>query len=158
MSTPILRPHVKRFSKVIVVTLYVGLSPIWGPAAEGAFHLTPATPGFKGIAAIDVTGLVTAPVEKCPESLCPKPRPTVQRRSYGGSLPPSRVIACESKGSYTAENPYSTASGKYQIVDGTWGGHGGYSHASDAPPHIQDEKAASLWAGGRGASHWKQCL
>lgn len=71
---------------------------------------------------------------------------------------PAHIVNCESGGSYTAENPTSTASGRYQIVDGTWNGYGGYSHASHAPPHVQDAKAAELWDGGRGASHWAQCL
>lgn len=47
-------------------------------------------------------------------------------------------------GDYTAENAHATASGAYQIVDGTWDGYGGYSHAADAPPEIQDAKAAEM--------------
>jgi muramidase (phage lysozyme) len=60
----------------------------------------------------------------------------------------------ESGGDYKAENPTSTASGKYQFVDGTWNGYGGYSHASDAPPEVQDAKACEVWADGAGASNW----
>lgn len=67
---------------------------------------------------------------------------------------PCEIVMCESGGSYDAENPTSTASGAYQIVDGTWNGYGGYSHASDAPPHVQDERASQIWAGGAGRGNW----
>lgn len=77
--------------------------------------------------------------------------------SRSGSLPSANIVACESGGSYTAENPTSSASGRYQIIDSTWNGYGGYSHASDAPPHVQDAKARELWNGGRGAHHWREC-
>lgn len=87
------------------------------------------------------------------ENYVPEP---VVAIAYSGVLPP--VSDCESGGDYTAENPKSTASGRWQIVDDTWNGYRGYSHASDAPPEVQDDKAAELWAGGAGASHWEACL
>lgn len=75
----------------------------------------------------------------------------------GGNLPPCYVMQRESGGSLTAENPASTASGKWQFLAGTWGGWGGYSTAGQAPESVQDARAAQLWAGGAGCSHWSAC-
>ncbi|HMG40838.1 MAG TPA: transglycosylase family protein [Acidimicrobiales bacterium] len=72
----------------------------------------------------------------------------------GGSCVPDYIVQRESGGDYGAENPTSTASGKYQFLDGTWNGYGGYQHASDAPPAVQDARACEVWANGAGASHW----
>ncbi len=72
----------------------------------------------------------------------------------GGNLPPCCVMMRESGGSLTAQNPTSSASGKWQFINGTWNGYGGYAEAWMAPESVQDAKAAELWAGGAGASHW----
>lgn len=72
----------------------------------------------------------------------------------GGHLPPCSVMMCESGGNLRAENPSSSASGKWQIIDSTWGGYGGYSRASHAPESVQDERAAQIYAGGAGRSQW----
>jgi muramidase (phage lysozyme) len=50
----------------------------------------------------------------------------------------------ESRGIITAQNPDSSASGKWQILDSTWGKYGGYLHAKDAPEWVQDAKARSM--------------
>lgn len=76
----------------------------------------------------------------------------------GGDLPTCRVLACESGGNPTAENPRSSASGLWQFLDSTWAGFGGYARASHAPAAVQNEKARQLWAGGAGRSHWASCL
>jgi hypothetical protein len=63
----------------------------------------------------------------------------------------ARIRGCESHGrpdaapDYKARNPQSTASGAYQITDGTWAGRYGLQHASDATPTQQDAAAAELY-------------
>lgn len=44
----------------------------------------------------------------------------------------------ESAGNYDAKNPHSTASGGYQVTNGTWNNFGGYPRAVDAPQQVQD--------------------
>lgn len=75
----------------------------------------------------------------------------------GGDLPPCYVMMRESGGSLTARNPSSSASGKWQFLDSTWAGFGGYTSAYLAPESVQDAKARALWAGGAGCSHWNAC-
>jgi len=86
------------------------------------------------------------------------PEPTPEPVVTTGWAIPASIVECESGGDYAAQNDVSTASGAYQITDGTWAGYGGYGHASDAPPAVQDAKAAELFDGGAGASHWANCL
>ncbi len=83
---------------------------------------------------------------------------TVNGYPCGGLLPTCRVLSCESGGNPLAENPTSSASGLWQIIDGSWGGYGGYGHAADAPWEVQNDKAAAMWANGAGRSHWSACL
>lgn len=152
---------------VLLAVIYAASSPIWGPVAEGAFHLTPATPDFKGIAAIEVEGLVTAPRDTLPDSYGqPKPRPTVYRPTTqpvrlpssgrcGGDLPPCWVMRRESgpSGSISAYNPTGCSGrgcyGKWQCDPRTCDGTG-----SEAE---QDAEARRVWNNGKGCSHWNAC-
>lgn len=52
------------------------------------------------------------------------------------------IRSLESGGDYTAQARGSTASGAYQFIDSTWAGYDGYPRAWQAPPHVQDAKAA----------------
>lgn len=72
----------------------------------------------------------------------------------GGDLPPCSVLACESGGNLVAQNSHSSASGKWQFLDSTWAGYGGYERAMYAPESVQDDKARIVWNGGKGASQW----
>lgn len=73
------------------------------------------------------------------------------------------ILRCENRtGSYTAENPNSSASGRYQFIDSTFRNtraakEGGYTHAADAPSEVQDAAFAEVWDGGKGSGHWKEC-
>jgi len=75
----------------------------------------------------------------------------------GGDLPPCYVMRRESGGNITAQNPRSTASGKWQVLDSTWRGWGGVRKARYASEQVQDDFARRLWNHGAGCSHWSAC-
>lgn len=81
------------------------------------------------------------------------PRPT---QPVSGGVPANAFLACvrqrESGGNYRAYNP-SGAAGAYQVMPGTWNGYGGYASAGQAPPAVQDQFAAQLYARA-GRSPW----
>lgn len=80
--------------------------------------------------------------------------PVASGSHCGGDLPPCYIVQRESGGDPRAQNPTSSASGLFQITDGTWGGYGGYKHAKDAPVSVQEERAAQVWDHGRGCGNW----
>lgn len=66
------------------------------------------------------------------------------------------IARCESGGSYTAQNPTSSASGKYQFIDSTWRAYRGSStaaRAKDASPAEQEAAARRLYAA-EGTTPW----
>jgi hypothetical protein len=52
----------------------------------------------------------------------------------------------ESGGDYGVQASGSTASGAYGFLDSSWGRYGGFARAKEAPPPVQDAKAAELAA------------
>ncbi len=79
------------------------------------------------------------------------PAAKVTRSAPGGDVL-SRVRLRESGGNY-ATNTGNGYYGAYQYDVGTWNNYGGYRYASDAPPEVQDAKAAETYAR-RGCSPW----
>lgn len=75
----------------------------------------------------------------------------------GGDLPPCFVLRRESGGNPTAQNPHSTASGLWQVLDSTWRNYAGYAKARLAPVDVQNDFARLLWNHGAGCHHWFAC-
>lgn len=76
--------------------------------------------------------------------------------AVAAELPPDSIVQCESGGDPRAQNPVSTASGKYQMIDGTWKAYGGGQYAAKArlaTEAQQDAVAAKLWAA-EGSAPW----
>lgn len=128
-----------------------------------------ALASFYDAVAASQTTTTTTPPPPPPTTAAPRPAPTAPpitaapaptnygSGACGGDLPPCYVMMRESGGSITAQNPTSTASGKWQVLDSTWQGFGGYAKARYAPESVQDDFARRLWAGGRGCGHWNAC-
>jgi hypothetical protein len=77
-----------------------------------------------------------------------------------GSVPPNRIVQCESGGNPRAVNTSNPdrPAGLYQITTATWLGNGGgqYAPTADlATPAEQAIVAARIWDGGRGAGQWE---
>ncbi|MGI8425099.1 MAG: transglycosylase family protein [Actinomycetota bacterium] len=113
--------------------------------------------------AVVQTALAPPPPIPTPEAPNVEPEPPEPQQTHVHPTD-SRLAAvamCESGGSYTAQNPRSSASGKYQMINGTFQGtkagkQSGYKRAKDAPPEVQEAAAIELWDNGRGASHWSE--
>ena len=71
------------------------------------------------------------------------PPPTICGQQAGSTdIVLATIRTLESGGNYRAQAAGATASGAYQFLDSSWAGYGGYTHAKDAPPEVQDAKAA----------------
>jgi hypothetical protein len=113
----------------------VVVTPDPAPADAGAPD--PATPADAGLKA--------AP----PPADLPKQPPAAPAGGGPAAPDPNNPILAtirqmESGNKYQAQAPGSSASGAYQILDETWAGFGGYTRAANAPPAVQDTKAAQL--------------
>lgn len=73
--------------------------------------------------------------------------------SFGDAL--AKLRACEAGGSYS-RNSGNGFYGAYQYDVSTWGGYGGYTYASDAPPAVQDQKTWQTYQR-RGWAPWPSC-
>ncbi len=103
------------------------------------------------------------PIVKVKPKAKPKVKPKVKKKPVVKIKKPrhismSAIAICigkyESDNNPTAENPYSTASGYFQFVDGTWNYYKGYRRAKYAPLSVQLEKFYIVWDGGRGSGNW----
>ena len=74
---------------------------------------------------------------------------------YEGWAIPKYIVSCETGGTFSwmAYNP-SGASGPYQLMPLHFGGELAMNQSRAA----QHAKAAQLWDGGKGKSHWQACL
>jgi hypothetical protein len=82
-----------------------------------------------------------APATQAPAQASP---PSPSSGACGGDLPPCWIMLRESGGNIRAQNATSSASGKWQMLDSTWGGFMGYARAADAPEWVQDAKARTM--------------
>jgi resuscitation-promoting factor RpfB len=75
--------------------------------------------------------------------------------SFSGSFADALAKLRSCEGSYTS-NTGNGYYGAYQYDVSTWGGYGGYTYASDAPPAVQDQKVWETYQR-RGWSPWPSC-
>lgn len=138
------RPELNAFADVGDVTL---VSAAVASHAAADIDVTPPPP--------TTTTTTTAPPP--PPAPAPAPVAAPSTGRCGGDLPPCWVMMRESGGNIRAQNPSSSASGKWQFISSTWAGFGGYAEAYLAPESVQDAKARQLWANGAGCGHWGAC-
>ncbi len=141
------KPETTVFSELGDVTLVSGAT---ASNAAASVDATPPPPP---------PTTTTTTTTTAPPAPAPAPAPVAEQGTgrCGGDLPPCYVMMRESGGNIRAQNPSSSASGKWQFISSTWAGYGGYAEAYLAPESVQDAKARELWAGGAGCGHWNAC-
>lgn len=140
------QPSLRAFAELGDVTL---VSAATASRAAGRIDVTPPPP--------PTTTTTTSTTTTAPPAPAPAPVAAPSTGRCGGDLPPCWVMMRESGGNIQAKNPSSSASGKWQFINSTWAGFGGYAEAWMAPESVQDAKARQLWAGGAGCGHWAAC-
>lgn len=162
-----------RVRRLFVIPLLLAVLPVWSAwaSSEVPRGTSPPTVVYAGPTTridwdrigrdVDLARFYAwASAQPPPKKAATIPATTrIQRVVYGsgacgGDLPPCSVMECESHGNLVAQNPHSTASGKWQILDSTWARYGGYERAMDAPESVQDDRAREVYAGGAGRRAW----
>ena len=143
-----------------VVVLIGALLLMWAAAALGTWLTGTPDPVAarvgEGTAVMDDAWVSPLPIASAAGGVTRGSSPAARASRSHHHLPPVllRIRHCESHDNYRAENRHSTASGAWQILDGTWARYGGYHHASHAPRDIQDAKALALYLD-RGTKPWR---
>jgi hypothetical protein len=125
----------------------LALATAVGPVAGGPVAVVDTPSPARG-ERIEVSRSEHRPVKAKRPTRSRKPAPAPPK---GWAYWSVRIRGCESHGrpdappDYNAQNPESTASGAYQILDTTWAGRYGVRHASDATPEQQEAAAADLY-------------
>ena len=130
-----------------------------GPGSTGS-AAGPTTVPAAGPTTVPAAGPTTVRRTTTTELASPQSRttgrgsePPGNDRAYGEWEIPAYIVMCESGGSWTAENA-SGAGGPYQLMPEHFGGVSALNQTRAA----QHAMAKKLWAGGRGARNWKDCL
>ena len=132
------------FGAMCALTLVAAAAPEAPGAPVSGRSLADPLPPHRALAApLDASTLDRAPIQRHKSHPAgTRNLPRIVRPGVSAFL--TCVAKHESGGNYKAENPISTASGKYQWIDSSWqdasrrAGRSGWSHAASAPPAIQD--------------------
>lgn len=145
VKVPVTSPTPIRRTPPTTTTPPTTVAPVTAPAPTAP----PTTEPPVTAPPVTAPPVTAAPVPAEPQGSAPG--------ACGGDLPPCCVMMIESGGNPQAVNSSSGASGKWQFMDNTWQGYGGYANAADAPESVQDARAVEVWAGGAGAGRWVSC-